>query len=61
MAGLVGVPDVDINFIEAKGGETFKLGPITCRVLEDGSHTGNLLLQAFLTRADFFADMFENH
>lgn len=54
MAGLVGVPDVDINFIEAKGGETFKLGPITCRVLEDGSHTGNLLLQAFLTRADFF-------
>ena len=40
MAGLVGVPNVDIEFIEAKGGETFKLGPITCRVLEDGSHTG---------------------
>lgn len=40
MAGLVSVPDKDIEFIEAKAGEVFKLGPITCRVLEDGSHTG---------------------
>ena len=40
MAGLVLVPDVDIKFVPVKGGETFKLGPITCRVMEDGSRTG---------------------
>lgn len=40
MAGLVSVPDKDIHFVEAKAGETFKLGPITCRVMEDGSNTG---------------------
>lgn len=40
MAGLVSVPDVDINFVPVKGGEIFKLGPITCRVMEDGSNTG---------------------
>lgn len=40
MAGLVSVPNVDINFVPVKGGETFKLGPITCRVMEDGSNTG---------------------
>lgn len=40
MTGLVSVPDVGIEFVEAKAGEIFKLGPITCRVLEDGSHTG---------------------
>ncbi|KAI5367835.1 Putative rmlC-like cupin domain superfamily, rmlC-like jelly roll protein [Septoria linicola] len=49
MAGLVSVPDVGIEFIEAKAGETFKLGPITCRVLEDGSHTDNRIGVAELT------------
>ncbi|CZT19958.1 uncharacterized protein RCC_05815 [Ramularia collo-cygni] len=39
MAGLVAIPDVDIQFVSVSAGETFKLGPITCRVLEDGSHT----------------------
>lgn len=43
MAGLVSVPNVDINFVPVKGGETFKLGPLTCRVMEDGSHTGTPL------------------
>ncbi|KAK4505188.1 hypothetical protein PRZ48_003151 [Zasmidium cellare] len=49
MAGLVSVPNVDINFVPVKGGETFKLGPITCRVLEDGSNTDNRLGVAELT------------
>jgi hypothetical protein len=34
------VPDVPVNFVPAKGGDIIKLGPITCRVLEDGSRTG---------------------
>lgn len=40
MAGFIPIPDVDIQFVPVSAGETFKLGPITCRVLEDGSHTG---------------------
>ena len=40
MAGLVSVPQVEIQFVPVKGGDSFKLGPLTCRVLEDGSHTG---------------------
>ena len=42
MAGIVSVPDRDIKFVEAKAGETFRLGPLTCRVLEDGSNTGEI-------------------
>lgn len=42
MAGLVSVPSVDIEYIPITAGETFKLGPLTCRILEDGSHTGTL-------------------
>ena len=34
------VPDVPVNFVPAQAGEIIKLGPITCRVLEDGSRTG---------------------
>jgi hypothetical protein len=34
------VPDVAVHFVPAKAGEIIKLGPITCRVLEDGSRTG---------------------
>ncbi|KAJ0383765.1 hypothetical protein COL922a_009796 [Colletotrichum nupharicola] len=30
---------IPVNFVPAKAGETFKLGLITCRVLEDGSRT----------------------
>jgi hypothetical protein len=40
MAGLVSVPTVEINFVPAKEGETFQLGPIQCRIMEDGSRTG---------------------
>ena len=35
------VPQNHINFVPAKAGETFKLGPMTVRIMEDGSHTGN--------------------
>lgn len=34
------MPTVDCNFVPAKAGDIIKLGPITCRVLEDGSRTG---------------------
>ena len=42
MAGVVPIPDVPINFVPIREGETFKLGPMTCRVLEDGSRTGKI-------------------
>lgn len=29
-----------VNFVPAKAGDIIKLGLITCRVLEDGSRTG---------------------
>ena len=31
---------IPVNFVPAKTGEVIKLGVITCRVLEDGSRTG---------------------
>jgi hypothetical protein len=34
------MPTVPVSFVPAKAGEIIKLGPITCRVLEDGSRTG---------------------
>jgi hypothetical protein len=34
------IPEVPVNFVPATAGEIIKLGPITCRVLEDGSRTG---------------------
>lgn len=40
MAGVVPIPDEKINFVPIKAGETFKLGPMTCRIMEDGSRTG---------------------
>jgi len=35
------MPNVPVNFVPAQAGEIIKLGPITCRVLEDGSRTDN--------------------
>jgi len=35
------MPTVPVSFVPAKAGEIIKLGPITCRVLEDGSRTDN--------------------
>lgn len=36
------MPRRSINFVPAKAGEILKLGHITCRVMEDGSRTGNV-------------------
>ena len=33
-------PQRHINFVPATAGETFMLGPIKVRIMEDGSHTG---------------------
>ncbi|KAI7373791.1 hypothetical protein KC336_g20339, partial [Hortaea werneckii] len=37
------IPELDINFVPAKAGEVLKLGPLTCRIMEDGSNTDNRL------------------
>lgn len=34
------IPELDINFVPAKAGEVIRLGPLTCRIMEDGSKTG---------------------
>lgn len=49
MANQIPIPDEQIKFVPIKAGETFKLGPMTCRILEDGSHTDNRLGVAELT------------
>ena len=41
------VPQVSIDFVPATKGEILKLGPITIRVMEDGSHTGCSLKSMF--------------
>jgi hypothetical protein len=33
--------DIEVQFIKTGTGEVFTIGPITVRVLEDGSHTDN--------------------
>jgi quercetin dioxygenase-like cupin family protein len=33
--------NIEVQFIKTGTGETFTIGPITVRVLEDGSHTDN--------------------
>lgn len=40
---LFSIPQVPINFVPAQAGDTFKIGVMTIRVMEDGSHTGNSL------------------
>lgn len=37
---LSAVPRVPIHFIPASAGETFALGALTIRIMEDGSNTG---------------------
>jgi hypothetical protein len=34
------IPQVPINFVPATEGETFALGQLTIRIMEDGSRTG---------------------
>ncbi|KAK3705001.1 hypothetical protein LTR37_013518 [Vermiconidia calcicola] len=41
MSSVIPVPDEKINFVPIRAGETFKLGPMTCRIMEDGSKTGH--------------------
>ena len=54
MAGVVPIPDEKINFVPIKAGETFKLGPMTCRIMEDGSRTGLILpIQIRSYRAEY--------
>ncbi|OAP58080.1 hypothetical protein AYL99_07170 [Fonsecaea erecta] len=48
-------PTVPINFVPAKAGETFKVGTITIRIMEDGSRTGSLSL--FATVLAFASDL----
>jgi hypothetical protein len=45
------MPTVPVNFVPAKAGEIIKLGKITCRVMEDGSRSGNFLLEQFQSGA----------
>ncbi|KAJ9499273.1 hypothetical protein H2202_005430 [Exophiala xenobiotica] len=42
-------PTVPINFVPATSGETFKVGTITIRIMEDGSRTDNRLGSAEFT------------
>ncbi|KAI8677586.1 hypothetical protein LRP88_12487 [Fusarium phalaenopsidis] len=42
-------PDRPISFVPAKAGDIIRIGPIICRVLEDGSNTDNRLGAAEFT------------
>jgi len=44
---LLETPQEHINFVPAKEGEIIKLGPLTLRVMEDGSHTGTNLTSSY--------------
>ncbi|OTA87829.1 hypothetical protein M434DRAFT_35171 [Hypoxylon sp. CO27-5] len=46
---LVPTPDISVDLVRAKAGETFKLGTITIRVMEDGSNTHDRLGTAEFT------------
>ena len=37
---LLPVPQVNIHFVPAQVGDRYPIGPMTIRVIEDGSHTG---------------------
>ena len=39
---MLEIPQVNVNFVPAKAGDTFALGPATIRIMEDGSHTGRM-------------------
>ncbi|KAF2749924.1 RmlC-like cupin [Sporormia fimetaria CBS 119925] len=43
------MPRRAINYVPAKSGEIFKLGPMICRVMEDGSRTDNRIGSAEFT------------
>lgn len=35
-------PNVPVRFVPVKAGEVLQVGPVTCRIQEDGSNTGKL-------------------
>lgn len=37
---LMAIPQVCIHHVPAKEGDVYKLGILTIRIIEDGSHTG---------------------
>lgn len=43
------MPRRPVNFVPAKSGEILKIGQLTCRIMEDGSHTGKYLQEARLS------------
>ncbi|QIW96424.1 hypothetical protein AMS68_001942 [Peltaster fructicola] len=43
MADWLPIPDAPLSFVPVKAGEVLRLGQVTVRVLEDGSHTDNRL------------------
>lgn len=40
------VPNRPVNFVPAKAGDVLALGPMTLRVMEDGSNTGRRIIYA---------------
>lgn len=38
-------PSVPINFVPARTGDTFKLGTLDIRIMEDGSRTGEAVTE----------------
>ncbi|KAL9077931.1 MAG: hypothetical protein Q9157_003138 [Trypethelium eluteriae] len=46
------VPDVPLNFVPAKEGEVLKIGPMTLRIMEDGSRTDLASRLAFTVPLD---------
>jgi len=43
-------PNVPAAFVPAKSGDTFKLGTLTIRIMEDGSHTGSVVVDELSTQ-----------
>jgi len=47
---LQAMPNVPINFVPVKAGETFSIGMITVRIMEDGSRTGGFVASHHITQ-----------
>ena len=46
---MAGIKYTDVKLVENDGGEILKLGPLTIRILEDGSNTDNRIGSMSLT------------
>ena len=51
---LQAMPNVPINFVPVKAGETFSIGMITVRIMEDGSRTGMLMASCCVIQLSTF-------